>query len=71
MAHDTMPHPTPGWIVRFVDSDKQTWPAMVHRVWSAECVNLTAFTDAGPKVYTSVTLDESGEMPVSWHWSQF
>ncbi len=46
-------------------------PAIITRVWSDTCVNLTVFLDFGaPSLKTSVTFDES-EAPsaqYSWRW---
>lgn len=44
-----------------------TYAAVVHEVHDDNTVNLTFFTDQGPKVETSVLFDAEGES-MSWRW---
>ena len=72
--------PTIGRIVHFVANlvePEQHYPAIITHVWSDTCVNLEVFRkgtaardvmDTGVK--TSVTFDESGTQPYSWHWPE-
>lgn len=45
-------------------------PAIINRVWSETCVNVTVFPDAGtPYAKTSVVLSEDGTAQMhSWRW---
>lgn len=46
----------------------QEHPAIVTRVWSEDCVNLTVFPDGGPPFNaSSVTPADSGAVP-GWSW---
>jgi hypothetical protein len=56
-------------------------PAIITAVWGDTCVNLQAFTDGSNseidgtnfrsvKWITSVTLDDSGTQPRTWHWPE-
>ena len=61
-----------------------TLPAIIVAVWGDTCVNLQVFTDGSnsepdiapnanqPSVkwVTSVTYDESGAAPYTWHWPE-
>lgn len=66
--------PTEGRIVRFVDKSGDftyEYAAIIHRVHSDTCVNLTIFTDTGPQTKTSVALDAGTDgkyRPFTWHW---
>lgn len=44
-------------------------PAIVTRVWSDTCVNLTVLPDFGaPELRTSVNQDESTVQATGWRW---
>lgn len=44
-------------------------PALVTRVWSDTCVNLTVFPDYGSQeLRTSVNQDEAMEQTQGWRW---
>lgn len=64
--------PSPGRIVLFhgvVSNGAREHPAIVTRVWSDTCVNLTVFPDyMGPQLYTSVNQDESNSQDIGWRW---
>ena len=67
--------PTIGRIVLFRSHDSngvKEHPAIINRVWSDTCVNLTVFPDCGaPVCKTSVTLNEDMEDANShyaWRW---
>jgi hypothetical protein len=82
----TAQKPSIGRIVHYVldsgQSKGQHRPAMIVRVWSDTCVQLTVFTDwsndFGPDQHggggilwrPSVTLDETGEKPGTYHWPE-
>lgn len=65
--------PSPGRIVLVTDADSNgvsEHPAIVTRVWSPECVNLTVFPDYAPPYYmTSVQVSTDGSsQPQRWRW---
>lgn len=67
--------PSLGRIVLFRSLDSngsKEHPALVTRVWSDTCVNLTVFPDYGELVFkTSVNQNESLEGPnqeLAWRW---
>lgn len=75
-----MPQPTIGRIVGYVlpeghNRAGEIRPAIITRVWSEHCVQLTPFIDVAndqpvnPTSCSSVVSDESTEKkPRTWHW---
>lgn len=71
--------PSVGRIVMFHSDAKQNGsnvhPAIITRVWTRDCVNLTIFPDAGlPYSVTSVSYGENGDGPCvfsqRWFWPE-
>lgn len=67
--------PSLGRIVLFrseLSNGSHEHPAVINRVWSDTCVNLTVFPDCGaPVSKTSVVLNESlteGDQSFAWRW---
>lgn len=58
-------HPS-DWVV-YTDYNRQHWLALVHRVHDDVMVNLTAFTDFGTTIQTSVKYD-AGRGHQTWCW---
>lgn len=68
--------PTIGRIVILHDKSK-SWngsylaPAIITRVWSDICVNLTVFPDTlNTLSYTSVILNQSLDQDLGWSWPE-
>lgn len=73
----TEPAPTVGRVVLYRPTDDQRtlggdgeyWPAVVTRVWSAECVNLHVLTDAAAAFpVTSVMREREDGQARVWRW---
>jgi hypothetical protein len=63
--------PTLGRIVRFVAWSPvgEHQAAMITKVWSDTCVNVTVFPPVGfPYVASSVTFNADGTSANTWHW---
>lgn len=65
--------PSPGRIVLVTDADSNgvtEHPAIVTRVWSPECINMTVFPDYGvPYCMSSVSVSDDGSsQPHRWRW---
>lgn len=65
--------PSIGRIVLVTDNDSNgvtEHPAIINRVWSDTCVNVTVFPDCGrPYCKTSVVMSETGEsVKHQWRW---
>jgi hypothetical protein len=70
-----MQQPSVGRIVLFrseLSNGVTEHPAIVNRVWSDTCVNLTVFPDCGhPIIKTSVLQNEDmseGNQTLAWRW---
>lgn len=65
-----MQKPTPGRIVRFLDSDGETtWPAIVTLVHDETTVSLQVFRQAGIEAVTSVPFMVRGAgQRFTWDW---
>jgi hypothetical protein len=64
--------PSIGRIVHFIsEQDGGHQAAIVTRVWSDTCVNVTVFGDDAVQYFSSVNLDTT-ETPArrSWHWPE-
>jgi hypothetical protein len=60
--------PSIGRIV-LVETHNEEKPAMITRVWSDDCVNLTVFDDSSVHYKKSVMRSESGDVePACWRW---
>lgn len=62
--------PTVGRIVHYVNENGEHCAAIVAKVWSDTCVNLTLFTpNGGTESRTSASYDELPRS-YSWHWPE-
>jgi hypothetical protein len=71
--------PTVGRVVLYAPTIEQRaggagsgeyWPAVITRVWSAECVNLQVLTDGAPAfAVTSVMRVRASAEPRTWRWA--
>lgn len=73
IAQTAIARPSPGRIVLVTDADSNgvtEHPAIVNRVWSPECINVTVFPDCGTAYnMTSVLASEDGSsQPQRWRW---
>lgn len=64
--------PSIGRIVIFIGKESNSsfeHPAIITRVWSDDCVNLTVFLDnTAPMVFTSITQNEGAQY--RWKWPE-
>jgi hypothetical protein len=62
--------PDQGRIVRYVDLQGKTWPAIIALVEGTETVTLNFFADYQTTPVKGVKLDAS-KQPDTWHWPEF